>query len=284
MTAIAIWCNHEVTENPGLWFAADSRVSTSSGSALIDDGAKVFALPIVCRSAAENGLFTERYYDHTYGYCFAGDTLLGQNAYLSLVPLLSNLVSSASYIPSLADVATYMQSYLSLTFDDCKALRAEHSLFEVALFGHCSRTKELSAYHFIPINKNNIFKMTCESHENMQENEFLYLGNEKAHMNSQIKAAFAADSTHLAAFYAASAGRRLNRIPRYVIQDHINNNSIPSIGGDLQLGIADRLGFRAFPLCKPGVTGQAIITYLGRKLTPDLQYVGSALVSGQAMV
>jgi hypothetical protein len=79
MTAIAIWCNHERSENPGLWIAADSRVS-ASGSALIDDAAKVFALPIVCRSADADGLFTERYYDHTYGYCFAGDTLLCQNA------------------------------------------------------------------------------------------------------------------------------------------------------------------------------------------------------------
>jgi hypothetical protein len=36
MTAIAIWCNHENAENPGLWVAADTRVSTPSGS-LIDE-------------------------------------------------------------------------------------------------------------------------------------------------------------------------------------------------------------------------------------------------------
>jgi hypothetical protein len=58
MTAIAIWCNHEIAENPGLWIAADSLVSTSGGSKLINDGAKIFALPIMCRTAGRNGFFT----------------------------------------------------------------------------------------------------------------------------------------------------------------------------------------------------------------------------------
>lgn len=285
MTAIAIWCNHEVEGNPGLWIAADSCVSTSDGSVLIEDATKVFGLPIVCRSAGEDGLFTERYYTHTYGYCFAGDTLLGQNAYLSLVPLLGNLVSSASYIPSLADVANYVHAYLSCTFDDCKVVRAERSFFEVALFGHCHRTGTLSAYHYyISSFETSEHRIICKPHENMQEKEFLYLGDEKTHMNSQIADAFSVDHTPMEVFDAAARGIRLSRIPRYIIQSHISDESFPTMGGDLQLGIADKLGFRAFPLCKPGVTGQASIRYLGRELTPDLQYVGNALVGGQAMV
>jgi hypothetical protein len=284
MTAIAIWCNHEVPDNPGLWIAADSRVSTSCGPALINDAAKVFALPIVCRSPGENGLMTEVYYDHTYGYCFAGDTLLGQNAYLALVPLLSNLVSSTSYIPSLAEVAGYVHAWLRRTFDSCRESRGDRSLFEVALFGHCRTTDSLSAFHFMPKLVNGVFEMTCEPHENMQEKQFLYLGDQKEHMHSQIAEALAVDPDALAAFTAASAGRPLSRIPRYVIQDHINHESFPTIGGDLQLGIADKFGFRGFALCKPGRTGQAIISYLGRELAPDLQYVGGALVGSQAMV
>lgn len=282
MTAIAIWCNHENAENPGLWVAADTRVSTPSGS-LIDDAAKVFALPVVCRSPGPNGLPEERYHDHTYGYCFAGDTLLGQNAYLALAPLLSNLFSSARYIPSLDDVAIYIHSYLSLTFDACKLHRAERSIFEVALFGHCPRINSLSAYHFIPTFEQEVVKMTFQSHENMQQNDFLYLGDEKPRIASQIRTALNADSSPMAAFMAASAGRRLSRAPRHVIQDLINSEAFPTIGGDLQLGIADKFGFRAFPLCKPSTSGLAIIRYLGRELTDDLQYVGKALVGGVAM-
>jgi len=283
MTAISIWCNHEIAENPGLWIAADSRISTSSSS-LIDDAAKVFALPVVCRSPGANGLFTERYYDHSYGYCFAGDTLLGQNAYLSLAPLLSNLVSSNCYKPSLDDVARYIHLYLSHTFDDCKSHRAEHSIFEVALFGYCPVTSSLSAYHFFPTRKQGIFKMTCQPHKNMQESHFLYLGDQKAHVILKIRTALEADSSPMTAFIAASKGRPLSRIPRYVIQDLINDETFPKIGGDLQLGIADKFGFRAFTLCKPSTSGQAIISYLGRELAPGLQYVGSALVGGESMV
>ncbi len=283
MTAIAIWCNHENAENPGLWVAADTRVSTPSGS-LIDDAAKVFALPVVCRLPGPNGLPEERYHDHTYGYCFAGDTLLGQNAYLALTPLLSNLFSSAKYIPSLDDVARYIHSYLSLTFDACKVHRGERSIFEVALFGYCPKTKCLSAYHFfIPEFEQEVVKMTVESHKNMQKNDFLYLGVEKSRIVSQIRTALNADSSPMAEFNARRARRPLSRAPRYVIQDLINDESVPSIGGDLQLGIADKFGFRAFPLCKPGTSGLAIIRYLGRELTDDLQYVGQALVGGEAV-
>ena len=258
MTAIAIWCNHEVRENPGLWIAADSRVSVSGGSVLIDDGAKLFALPVVCRSPGETGFFSKIYHANTYCYCFAGDTLLGQNTYLALVPLLSNLVSSTSYIPSLADVARYMRSYLRHTFDDCKVTRAESSIFEVGLFGYCSKTDKLSIFHFIPKLEESVFKMTYEPHENMQAKDFIYLGDKKPYMSSKIAAAFAA---------ASIPGRPLSRIPRHVIQDHIDDENFPTIGGDLQLGIADKFGFRAFALCKPRVTGQsaALISYLGAR-------------------
>jgi hypothetical protein len=59
----------------------------------------------------------------------------------------------------------------------------------------------------------------------------------------------------------------------------------PNIGGDLQLGIADRFGFRPLTLCKPRVNGQptAYLSYLGRELTPNITYVGEARVGGPAI-
>src|SRR5438552_8653485 len=140
MTAIAIWCNHEIVESPNLWIAADSRVIAARGSILIEDAAKLFGLPVVCRLPDSQGFFSNVYYAHTYGYCFAGSTLMGQNAYLAVTPLLSNLISPTSYVPSLADVANYLLSYLRLTFDGYKERVGDHAMFEVALFGHCSRT------------------------------------------------------------------------------------------------------------------------------------------------
>ncbi|MFK0732024.1 MAG: hypothetical protein ACFKPT_16770 [Gloeotrichia echinulata GP01] len=112
MTAIAIWFNNENRENPSLWVASDSRISKNQNSTLIDDAAKVFALPVVCRFPSEDGFFSKISYFHTYGYCFAGSTLLGQNTFLALMPLLSNLEATQPYTPKMADVAHFVWKYL----------------------------------------------------------------------------------------------------------------------------------------------------------------------------
>jgi len=253
--------NHEVEESSGLWIAADSLVSAMPGSPLIEDAAKLFGLPIVCRSPDKEGFFSQIYYAHTYGYCFAGSTLMGQNAYLALAPLLSNLVSSTSYVPSLADVSQHVLSYLRLTFDDYKERVGPQALFEVALFGHCISTNKLSVFHYTPKLTDGVYMMSCVSYEDIKDRDFIYLGDERAYMSAKIAAAFSGESV---------PGRPLSRIPRHVIQDHIDAQDFPNIGGDLQLGIADRLGFRPFALCKPRVIGQpaAYLSYLGRELTP----------------
>jgi hypothetical protein len=276
MTAIAIWCNHETPSNPGLWIAADSRVSNSGSSVLIDDASKIFSLPVICRAQGKDGFFSEVYEAHTYGYCFAGSTLLGQNTYLTLQPLLGNLVSPVGYIPSIADVAKYLLAYLRLTFDDVRERIGPASMVEVGLFGHCRKTGQLSMFHYIPKLDGSVYRMTCESHENMQDKNFVYLGDQRPHMCAKITAAFAGEII---------PGRPLSRIPRHIIQDHIDDPNSPSIGGDLQLGVANRFGFCPFVLGKPRIMGQpaAYLSYLGRELTPDIQYVGDALVGCPGM-
>jgi len=231
----------------------------------------------VCRSPATDGLFSQVYYSHTLGYCFAGNTLMGQNAYLALAPLLNNLISPTSYIPSLADIAQHALAYLRLTFDGYKERVGPRAVFEVALFGFCHRTNQLSVFHYIPNRVNGIVTMTCTPHQNMKDKEFVYLGDEKRRMFSSITAAFSGDSV---------PGRPLSRIPRYIIQDRIDDESCKTIGGDLQLGIADKLGFRPFTICKPLVKGQpaAYLSYLGRELTADIAHVGEAIVGGPSIV
>ncbi len=202
---------------------------------------------------------------------------MGQNTYLALAPLLSNLISPRSYIPSLADVAKHMHSYLRLSFDGYRQGESPQP-FEIGLFGYCSKTSKLSMFHYtIKLEDDGVCRVTCEPHENMQDKEFIYLGDKKTLMYAKISAAFAGESI---------PGRPLSRIPRYVIQDHIDDPEFLSIGGDLQLGIADRFGFRPFMLCKPRVTGQpaALISYLGRELTPEIANVGEAEVGGPAIV
>lgn len=120
MTAIAIWRNDEVNGNPSLWVAAGSTVSGGDGKPMIDDAVKILSLPIVCRRPGPNGFFSEAYFAHKLGYCFAGSTLMGQNAYLALLPVLSSLLSETSYIPSIYDIARQMLAYFKAVLDDYK--------------------------------------------------------------------------------------------------------------------------------------------------------------------
>lgn len=276
MTAIAIWYNHEVQDNPCLWVAADTLVSTGH-SPIIEDAAKVFALPVICKSPGSAGFFSDVYYAHTFGYCFAGSTLMGQNAFLSLTPLLSNLISPTRYVPSLHDVAQHALAFLKHTFDDYKMRVEGNARFEVGIFGYCHRSQQLSAYHFAPKRLNGVWQMTVVHHPLKKDGDFVYLGDDKTNMNSAITTAFSGQ---------AVPGRPLNRIPRYVIQGRIDDEASTTIGGDIQLGIADKFGFRPLKLCKPRVKGQseAYISYLGRELTSDISHVGEALVGGDAMI
>ncbi|WP_137679409.1 hypothetical protein [Aurantiacibacter suaedae] len=277
MTAIAIWRNDEVEGNPSLWAAADSRVSGVNGHLLIEDAVKIFSLPVICRRPGPNGFFSETYFVHTLGYCFAGSTLMGQNTYLGLVPLLSNLLSATSYIPSIEDIAGQIFAYLKVTFGDYRPIGAQQSLFEVAIFGYCHRTHQLEIYQIRPELVEDVYEVTLKAHQNLQPHHFLYLGDDGATLRNEISNAFNCGSR---------PGHPISRAPRFVIQDRIANDESPTIGGDLQLSIADRFGLRPLAMVKPRVPGQpaAYVSYLGRELAEDLTTVGEARASLDAIV
>jgi hypothetical protein len=277
MTAIVIWRNDEIEGNPTLWAAADSLVSGGGNAQLIADAVKIFPLPIICRRPDTRGFFSDPYVAHTLGYCFAGSTLMGQNAYLGLMPLLSNIISHNSYVPSMSDIARQILAYLKRSFDDYKAIGSHNALFEVAVFGYCLRSQQLEIFHFRPEMLEGIFEMTATSYQSLKTHDFLYLGDETSALNQEIARAFA---------HEGAQGRPVTRAPRYVIEGHISNTQSRTIGGDLQLAIADKFGFRPLAVCKPYEYGNPVsyFSYLGRELTDDLITVGEARISPDAMV
>ena len=282
MTAIAIWLNNE-TKSPALWAVAYTMVSshnqhqlTHNQHQLIGDAVKIWSLPIVCRRPDQDGCFSDTYFTQTLGYSFAGSTLMGQNAYLGLSPLLSNIISPSGYIPYLNDIACQIRAYLSQTFDAYKPVAAYNSLFEVALFGHCPRNNRLEIYCFRTKPEMGEYKLVMTAHQNLQEHDFVYLGDDPLSLKGEIKNAFAAEP---------SPGRMKSRAPRQVLAEHIASKNSPTIGGDLQLAIVDKWGFRPYALGKPRVHGQpaAYFSYLGYELTEELITVGEARVSLTAM-
>ena len=257
---------------PRVWASGDSQVSQVGGSPLIEEGAKMFSLPIVCRSIGADGFFSNIYFAHSFGYCFAGSTLMGQNSFLSAGPLLMTLVSEDQCIPSMEDVAHYLLRFMSKSHDHYKAVAQSGAQFEAAIFGWCHSAKALGAWHFKPSCASGIWKLVVEKCDFHLPGRFLYLGDYKDHAQAELA-------------QVISSGLNNERAPRSVIQNLIKDPNFSSIGGDEQLAMANEFGFQPYLLARPIETGSPTgkITYLGIELTDEFASVGKARVGGPAI-
>ncbi|WP_334817558.1 hypothetical protein [Nostoc sp.] len=194
------------------------------------------------------------------------------------MPLLSNLATVQPYVPQMAYVAHFIWEYLRRAFDDYKVIACDNSAVEVALFGWCHVTQKQHIFHYYPgKDDNGVYVLKYRDYTDLNEKSFVYLGDHRNDMTQKIQKAFDGDS---------EPGSPLSRIPRYIIEEHIQNSEYKTIGGNLQLGIADRFGFRPFSICKPRVLGkpEAYLSYLGYELHQDITSVGHAIVNLPGMV
>ena len=272
MTGIAIWPSYIDLERPRIWASGDSLISQHGGSPLIQDGAKIFSVPVVCRSVGKDGLFSEPYFAHTLGYCFAGSTLMGQNSFLSAAPLLTTLTSEEKYIPSMEDVAKYFHYFMRNSYDYYKAIAQGGAQFEAAIFGWCHNAKALEAWHFKPSDASGAWEIVIEKVDFCESGRFLYLGDHKDHVKVELATAvlLCADN---------------EQAPRKVIQELIESEIYGSIGGDEQLAIANEFGLQPYQLARSTVSGRppTKFTHLGIELTDDIAWVGKARVGGPAI-
>jgi hypothetical protein len=146
-----------------------------------------------------------------------------------------------------------------------------------AVFGYCHRTQQLEIFHFRPVLVQNVYEVGLEAHQNLHAHDFVYLGTDGAALREEISNSFNGE---------AIPGRPISRAPIFVVRDRIASDESPTIGGELQLAVADRFGLRPFALARPYVLGQsaAYTSYLGRELTDDLTTVGEARASPMMIV
>ena len=91
MSLAAVWGNYEQPERPCLWMAADSRLSDASGP-LIDQGMKLFEVPITCRGPGPSGFFDQPFVSRSVGMVAVGWSLVFHHVYATMVAMLSSLV------------------------------------------------------------------------------------------------------------------------------------------------------------------------------------------------
>lgn len=274
MTGIVIWPSYVHPTTPRIWASGDSLISQAGGSPspLIQDGAKIFSVPIVCRSIGRDGLFTEPYFAHTLGYCFAGSTLMGQNSFLSASPLLTTLTSEKRYIPSIEDIVRFFHYFMSSSYDNYKVIAQSRAHFEAALFGWCHNSGALEAWHFKPSDASGVWRIGFEKADFCVSGSFLYLGDYKDIAKSKLEGAFLLEPQN-------------EQVPRKVIQELIRSTKYHSIGGDEQLAIANGFGLQPYQLARSSDSGglPTKFTHLGIELTDKIACVGEAKVGGPAI-
>jgi hypothetical protein len=103
MTILATWHSEE-----RLWIASDSRLSDGGGT-LIEEGVKIFELPVVCRgpSAAQSGFLEDVYHASRVGLACGGSSLLYHQIHANLLALLGNLIGARGAVPSLGQIADF---------------------------------------------------------------------------------------------------------------------------------------------------------------------------------
>jgi hypothetical protein len=92
MTLTAVWLNREEPEAPRLWITTDSRISDDRGP-LVDQGNKLFVVPVVCREPDAQGFFTVPFFTQTVGLMCFGGSLIYNNVYASVIPLVTALIA-----------------------------------------------------------------------------------------------------------------------------------------------------------------------------------------------
>ncbi len=72
---------------------------------MLDEGGKLFSLPVTCRKPNEAGFFSAPYFNQQVGLACVGGSLIYQQVYACAIPILSNLGGFEGNVPSLEDSA-----------------------------------------------------------------------------------------------------------------------------------------------------------------------------------
>lgn len=258
MTLLAVWRAEE-----RLWMASDSRLSDGGGP-LIDEGVKIFELPVVCRAPSmQSGFFEDVYCATSFGLGCAGNSLIYHQIHANLLPLLGNLIDTQGRAPSVADIAAftaevgtrYVRSLGSRRPQDAGRVR-------LLLAGWCPITRTLTAYELRPRVVDTLMRFTVAQLALSTPHFVGDCCDRARELHDEIAA-------------ANLPGASQNRAPLNVIRQLIEDTNTQTIGGDVQVGFTVGPAFRRVRTCRPipGMEPKAAF-WLNAICTDDLPSVG----------
>jgi hypothetical protein len=256
VSLVAVWRNEEAelpwrneeAELPSIWVATDSRISGHAG-VLLDEGGKLFSLPVVCRRPDDRGWFDIPYFAQEIGLACVGGSLIYQQVYACLIPVLSNLISMNAMIPSQEDIAGAVarvttRYVASLGQRDPSAHRVR-----LVLVGHCALHERQEACELTPMFESGLFRQFDVQALGLEEGATRFFGD---HVDDAQKALTdereRADADHSILWH---------RAPIDVLKKFIADPERNTIGGDVQLGYVRGMSFTRVTTVAPRFAGQS---------------------------
>lgn len=244
MSLVAIWRNDERARS-SIWVASDSRIS-HDGTPLIDEGGKIFSLPVLCRRPGDEGFFDVPYFAQTVGLACVGGSLVYQHVHACLIPILSNLAGFEA-APAMEDIAATAANVTSKYAQSLGRNRPEAALkVTLAVVGACPLHARQEAYRIEPVIIEGLFQGFAPSPINLDGGVVEFLGDRADEAGEALVAA-RASADHPIAWH---------RAPARVVRRFIDDPAYPSIGGDVQLGIVGDIGFTRLMTVVPRVVGE----------------------------
>lgn len=234
MTLLAVWRNHEEPGSPRLWIATDSRISDETGK-LIDEGIKLYELPVVCRRPGPSGFFDTPFYVTSIGMAGAGGSLVFQHVYGTLVPILGNLIGGGARVPAVGELALCASEIATRYVRSLGQRRPRDAARVTIVIGGDSVDKgSPQAYKLSPrVPRGGLLEFAPE---------LLELEPPAVHfMGDRVRDAQALLSDMRK---REAPGASYHRVPLNVIRAFIDDPDIPSVGGEVQIGYTTGQGFR----------------------------------------
>lgn len=272
MTLAAVWCSYENAAVPVLWMASDSRISAEKDR-LIDEGVKVFEIPVVCRGAGPDGFFDQKYFEGTIGLVCAGGTLVFQNVYGTLVPMLGNLISPPRAIPSVGDIADLIGRLMTLYVRSLGARRPDAHQVSIVV-GGLEVNGSPVAFELRPrVGPDGLIEF-LPTEVDLAPGKVRFIGEGVGEAREFVQELIARDRP----------GVSRDRAALNVIRSFIDDEAKPTIGGDIQIGHTVRGTFRRVASVAPGPAhSKRSLRRLNSIDLDELGPVGQCVIGTEAM-
>jgi hypothetical protein len=233
VTIGAVWANYELAARPGLWMASDSRISDGGGR-LIDEGIKLYELPMVCSKPDEQGFFTVPFHATSFGMVCAGGSLVYQQVYGAMVPILTTLISDGTQIPTVAAVATLAGELTTRYVRSLGHRRRDAHRVELIVGGHTIGLAPPQAFALrARLDDDDMVAFSPEELP-LEDGQVHFIGDHLAEASSLLSRFQARDEP----------GAPRQRAALNVIRVLIDDPSAETTGGEVQIGHAIAAAFR----------------------------------------